>query len=213
MSWFTEQVRNGTIKTGVEYIKAVSNAYHQSDGFTANGDMVKIYTPKYKEVDPQYYEKYQSALEELREYESTPVEDLIKYVKGRRKAFEFSANDQILDLYKQSERYKKIIEEIEKWNPPTEMFEKTKQAALSELRDECEFNKKVSRDVEDALDALPDETADYYTDEIFKKLGELKDKAVKAFESWQEHLIEVKKHNLYVQQLDESLKEKTDGLD
>lgn len=204
-SWFTKQVKDGTIKTGVEYIKAVSNAYHQGDGFTADGNMVKIYTPKYKEVDQKYYEKYQAALEELREYENAPVEDLIKDVDERRAKFLLCTEQQRMDLIKDNKKYQKIYEEINIWNAPSEMFEKMKQSALSELKNEYEINKKTIEDLETELNNLPKTSNEYYTDEIFKKLGELKDKAVKAFERWQEHLIDVKKHNLYIQQLDESL--------
>ena len=204
-SWFTKQVKDGTIKTGAEYIKAVSNAYHQGDGFTADGNMVKIYTPKYKEVDQKYYEKYQAALEELREYENTPVEDLIKDVDERRAKFLLCTEQQRMDLIKDNKKYQKIYEEINIWNAPSEMFEKMKQSALSELKNEYEINKKAIEDLETELNNLPKTSNEYYTDEIFKKLGELKDKAVKAFERWQEHLIDVKKHNLYIQQLDESL--------
>lgn len=204
-SWFTKQVKDGTIKTGVEYIKAVSNAYHQGDGFIADGNMVKIYTPKYKEVDQKYYEKYQAALEELREYENAPVEDLIKDVDERRAKFLLCTEQQRMDLIKDNKKYQKIYEEINIWNSSSEMFEKMKQSALSELKNEYEINKKAIEDLETELNNLPKTSNEYYTDEIFKKLGELKDKAVKAFERWQEHLIDVKKHNLYIQQLDESL--------
>ena len=198
-------MKDGTIKTGAEYIKAVSNAYHQGDGFTADGNMVKIYTPKYKEVDQKYYEKYQAALEELREYENAPVEDLIKDVDERRAKFLLCTEQQRMDLIKDNKKYQKIYEEINIWNAPSEMFEKMKQSALSELKNEYEINKKAIEDLETELNNLPKTSNEYYSDEIFKKLGELKDKAVKAFERWQEHLIDVKKHNLYIQQLDESL--------
>lgn len=212
-TWFTEQVKDGTIKTGVEFIKAVSNAYHQGDGFTADGNMVKIYTPKYKEADPKYFEKYQAALEELREYENASVEDLIKDVNERRTKFLLCTEHQRMDLIEKNKKYQKIYEEINIWNSPSEMFEKMKQSALSELKNEYEMNKKAIEDFEIELNNLPKTTNEYYADEIFKKLGELKDKAVKAFERWQEHLIDVKKHNLYIQQLDESLQGESHELD
>ena len=182
MTDYTEQIENGNVTTGKDFLKLCTRA------FCVAMDMIEkplsVPTPTHFEPNPYYKEKYDKAVEVRNKY--------------RQMTFEEAKQDIIKD-----EKYKKVRDEIKEWIPPTPQYEALKNFALDQI--DLSMNTYLYNSLEKELN----KELDISDDAVWKYINNMNASCEKnvgeAYEQWQKDLKRTAEKNTWMRQFLESL--------
>lgn len=189
MTGYTAQIENGNITTGKDFLKLCTRAF--GIAMDMREKPLSVPTPTQFEPDPYYKQKYDKAVEVRKKI----IEKYNTEITQAKKS---------LENYKlEDEKYKKVRNEIVKWNPPTDEHKALKNFALEQI--DLSMNTYIynylERDLNKELDISDNAVWKYINDmnaSCEKNVGE-------AYEQWQEELKRTDEKNTWMQQFLESL--------
>ena len=189
MTGYTAQIENGNITTGKDFLKLCTRAF--GIAMDMREKPLSVPTPTQFEPDPYYKQKYDKAVEVRKKI----IEKYNTEITQAKKS---------LENYKlEDEKYKKVRNEIVKWNPPTDEHKALKNFALEQI--DLSMNTYIynylERDMNKELDISDNAVWKYINDmnaSCEKNVGE-------AYEQWQEELKRTDEKNTWMQQFLESL--------
>lgn len=201
MTEYTEQIKNGNITTAKDFLKLCTRAL----GFASKliDKPLSVPTPTHFEPNPYYKEEYDKAVEVRNKYRQMTFEEAKQDIIKKHNA-EITQTKKFLEKYKlEDEKYKKVRDDIVKWNPPTDKHKEIKNFALRQI--DLSMNTYIynylERDLNKELDISDNAVWKYINDmnaSCEKKVGE-------AYEQWQEELKRTDEKNTWMQQFLESL--------
>ena len=201
MTGYTEQIENGNVTTGKDFLKLCTRA------FGVAMDMIEkplsVPTPTHFEPNPYYKEKYDKAVEVRNKYRQMTFEEAKQDIIKKHNA-EITQTKKFLEKYKlEDEKYKKVRDEIKEWIPPTPQYEALKNFALDQidLSMNTYFYNSLEKELNKELDISDDAVWKYINNmnaSCEKNVGE-------AYEQWQKDLKRTAEKNTWMRQLLESL--------
>ena len=201
MTGYTEQIENGNVTTGKDFLKLCTRA------FGVAMDMIEkplsVPTPTHFEPNPYYKEKYDKAVEVRNKYRQMTFEEAKKDIIKKHNA-EITQTKKFLEKYKlEDEKYKKVRDEIKEWIPPTPQYEALKNFALDQI--DLSMNTYLYNSLEKELN----KELDISDDAVWKYINNMNASCEKnvgeAYEQWQKDLKRTAEKNTWMRQLLESL--------
>lgn len=201
MTGYTAQIENGNITTGKDFFKALYKGFRYCYGY--EGKPLSVPTPTQFEPDPYYKQKYDKAVEVRNKWKQMTFDEAKQKIIEKYNT-EITQAKKSLENYKlEDEKYKKVRNEIVKWNPPTDEHKALKNFALEQI--DLSMNTYIynylERDLNKELDISDNAVWKYINDmnaSCEKNVGE-------AYEQWQEELKRTDEKNTWMQQFLESL--------
>lgn len=201
MTGYTEQIENGNVTTGKDFLKLCTRA------FGVAMDMIEkplsVPTPTHFEPNPYYKEKYDKAVEVRNKYRQMTFEEAKQDIIKKHNA-EITQTKKFLEKYKlEDEKYKKVRDEIKEWIPPTPQYEALKNFALDQI--DLSMNTYLYNSLEKELN----KELDISDDAVWKYINNMNASCEKnvgeAYEQWQKDLKRTAEKNTWMRQLLESL--------
>lgn len=201
MTGYTEQIENGNVTTGKDFLKLCTRA------FVVAMDMIEkplsVPTPTHFEPNPYYKEKYDKAVEVRNKYRQMTFEEAKQDIIKKHNA-EITQTKKFLEKYKlEDEKYKKVRDEIKEWIPPTPQHEALKNFALDQI--DLSMNTYLYNSLEKELN----KELDISDDAVWKYINNMNASCEKnvgeAYEQWQKDLKRTAEKNTWMRQLLESL--------
>lgn len=202
---YTAYIEDGEITTGKEFLKLCTRAF--GIAIDLKDEPLSTPTPISFEPDSYYKDRYERALAELERTKNMTFEEAIiarksdfdRTVKSCRESLERNK------LY--NERYQKVKDEVEAWNPPTEEHVGLKEFAIAQINlsmlseDSMKtFNQCVDLEFDDSEEA----TRKYITEKVEYCQKEVD----RAYKYYQEELERTRSKNEWMTKFLESLEEK-----
>ena len=201
MTGYTEQIENGNVTTGKDFLKLCTRA------FGVAMDMIEkplsVPTPTHFEPNPYYKEKYDKAVEVRNKYRQMTFEEAKQDIIKKHNA-EITQTKKFLEKYNlEDEKYKKVRDEIKEWIPPTPQYEALKNFALDQI--DLSMNTYLYNSLEKELN----KELDISDDAVWKYINNMNASCEKnvgeAYEQWQKDLKRTAEKNTWMRQLLESL--------
>ena len=191
MTGYTAQIENGNITTGKDFLKLCTRAF--GIAMDMREKPLSVPTPTQFEPDPYYKQKYDKAVEVRNKWKQMTFDEAKQKIIEKYNT-EITQAKKSLENYKlEDEKYKKVRNEIVKWNPPTDEHKALKNFALEQIDLsmntyiynylERDLNKKLENDMNASCE---------------KNVGE-------AYEQWQKDLKITAEKNTWMRQFLESL--------
>lgn len=201
MTGYTEQIENGNITTGKDFLKICTRAFGVANSLIEKP--LSVPTPTHFEPNPYYKEEYDKAVEVRNKWKQMTFDEAKQKIIEKYNT-EITQAKKSLENYKlEDEKYKKVRNEIVKWNPPTDEHKALKNFALEQI--DLSMNTYIynylERDLNKELDISDNAVWKYINDmnaSCEKNVGE-------AYEQWQEELKRTDEKNTWMQQFLESL--------
>lgn len=184
MTGYTTQIENGNITTGKDFLKLCTRAF--GIAMDMREKPLSVPTPTQFEPDPYYKQKYDKAVEVRNKWKQMTFDEAKQKIIEKYNT-EITQAKKSLENYKlEDEKYKKVRNEIVKWNPPTDEHKALKNFALEQI--DLSMNTYIynylERDLNKELDISDNAVWKYINDmnaSCEKNVGE-------AYEQWQEEL-------------------------
>lgn len=201
MTGYTEQIENGNVTTGKDFLKLCTRA------FGVAMDMIEkplsVPTPTHFEPNPYYKEKYDKAVEVRNKYRQMTFEEAKQDIIKKHNA-EITQIKKFLEKYKlEDEKYKKVRDEIKEWIPPTPQHEALKNFALDQI--DLSMNTYLYNSLEKELNKELDISDDAVWKYINNTNASCEKNVGEAYEQWQKDLKRTAEKNTWMRQLLESL--------
>lgn len=201
MTGYTAQIENGKYHNRERFFKALYKGFRCCYGY--EGKPLSVPTPTQFEPDPYYKQKYDKAVEVRNKWKQMTFDEAKQKIIEKYNT-EITQAKKSLENYKlEDEKYKKVRNEIVKWNPPTDEHKALKNFALEQI--DLSMNTYIynylERDLNKELDISDNAVWKYINDmnaSCEKNVGE-------AYEQWQEELKRTDEKNTWMQQFLESL--------
>ena len=201
MTGYTAQIENGNITTGKDFLKLCTRAF--GIAMAMREKPLSVPTPSQFEPDSYYKQKYDKAVEVRDKWRQMTFDETKQEMIEKHNA-KITQAKKSLEKYKlEDEKYKKVRNEIVKWNPPTDEHKALKNYALEQI--DLSMNtglyKYLEIDLNKKLDISDDAVWKYINDmnaSCEKNVGE-------AYEQWQEDLKRTAEKNTWMRQFLESL--------
>lgn len=201
MTGYTEQIENGNVTTGKDFLKLCTRA------FGVAMDMMEkpltVPTPTQFEPNPYYKQKYDKAVEVRDKWRQMTFDEAKQEMIEKHNA-EITQIKKFLEKYKlEDEKYKKVRDEIKEWIPPTPQHEALKNFALDQI--DLSMNTYLYNSLEKELN----KELDISDDTVWKYINNMNASCEKnvgeAYEQWQKDLKRTAEKNTWMRQLLESL--------
>ncbi len=184
MTGYTAQIENGNITTGKDFLKLCTRAF--GIAMDMREKPLSVPTPTQFEPDSYYKQKYDKAVEVRNKWKQMTFDEAKQKIIEKYNT-EITQAKKSLENYKlEDEKYKKVRNEIVKWNPPTDEHKALKNFALEQI--DLSMNTYIynylERDLNKELDISDNAVWKYINDmnaSCEKNVGE-------AYEQWQEEL-------------------------
>lgn len=131
MTGYTAQIENGNITTGKDFLKLCTRAF--GIAMDMREKPLSVPTPTQFEPDPYYKQKYDKAVEVRNKWKQMTFDEAKQKIIEKYNT-EITQAKKSLENYKlEDEKYKKVRNEIVKWNPPTDEHKALKNFALEQI--------------------------------------------------------------------------------
>lgn len=131
MTGYTEQIENGNITTGKDFLKICTRAFGVANSLIEKP--LSVPTPTHFEPNPYYKEEYDKAVEVRNKCRQMTFDEAKQEMIEKHNA-EITQAKKSLEKYKlEDEKYKKVRDEIKEWIPPTPQHEALKKFALEQI--------------------------------------------------------------------------------
>ena len=201
MTGYTEQIENGNITTGKDFLKICTRAFGVANSLIEKP--LSVPTPTHFEPNPYYKEEYDKAVEVCNKYRQMTFEEAKQDIIKKHNA-EITQIKKFLEKYKlEDEKYKKVRDEIKEWIPPTPQHKALKNFALDQI--DLSMNTYLYNSLEKELN----KELDISDDAVWKYINNMNASCEKnvgeAYEQWQKDLKRTAEKNTWMRQLLESL--------
>lgn len=201
MTGYTEQIENGNITTGKDFLKICTRAFGVANSLIEKP--LSVPTPTHFEPNPYYKEEYDKAVEVRNKYRQMTFEEAKQDIIKKHNA-EITQIKKFLEKYKlEDEKYKKVRDEIKEWIPPTPQHKSLKNFALDQI--DLSMNTYLYNSLEKELN----KELDISDDAVWKYINNMNASCEKnvgeAYEQWQKDLKRTAEKNTWMRQLLESL--------
>lgn len=128
---YTVYIKNEDITTGKEFLKLCTRNF--GIAIDIRDESLSVPTPTHFEPHSYYKKAYDKAVEVRNKYRK------MTFDKAKQKMIEnyneriASSKEYLKDCKSEDEKYKKVRDEVAKWNPPTSEHEGLKKFALEQI--------------------------------------------------------------------------------
>lgn len=129
---YTVGIDSGKIKTGKEFLMLCARAFGACVEIRDEPLLVQI--PERFESTDCYTELIARSRNKIAELQSLSKNEIRERMDKSRRNIEQSYLERIEAARKTKEKYANILEEVERWNPPTPKHEELKRFALNQIR-------------------------------------------------------------------------------
>lgn len=166
-TYFTEPVGYGEITTVKEFLLRCTRGMDIAQGTRDDtDDPLDEPIPMVFESSPYWKERYDKLIKERARYELFNLDEWREKMKSDWEERVSRLKLILADMQKENQRYKKMLVEVRKWNPPTDEHQDLKKFALSQLHDSI----------------IPQKELDFYEKEI-NSVPDFSDSGVGAFKT------------------------------
>lgn len=195
---YTNQIQDGKINNGNEFLILCARAF----GATIEMRDESLSTPIYEfKPDDYHLNAMKDSIKKLEKYKSMKIEEVQNEIDENYKEKIIETNKNIEKHNFLKEKYNKILNEIEEWNPPTNEHINLKKFAIEQIKKSIEFDCDTEY-YEDILKSKKEKPQQWLLNKIEQAI---KDIAYHQ-ERYAEEVKRVNKRNKWVNDLRNSLK-------
>lgn len=198
---YTAYIENGDITTGKDFLKLCTRNF--GIAIDMRDESLSVPTQTHFEPNSYYKKEYDKAVEVCNKYRHMTFDEVKQEMIKSYNDRIASAKKCLEDYKSEDEKYKKIRDEIVKWNPPTDEHDGLKKFALEQI--DISMNTSYYKYLEDDLNKeldISDKAVYTYMNDI----NESYEKDVEmVYRRWQEELKRTAEKNLWMQQFIDSL--------
>lgn len=199
---YTAYIEDGKITTGKEFLKLCTRAF--GIAIDLKDAPLSVPTPAHFKSDTYYKERYDKALEELNKANNLTFEEAKIQMKN---AYEERISDYKRYTEREiamNEKYAKVRNEVETWNPPTEDHQGLKRFALEQI-DMCVTKQKCIDEYLEKSKEVFDDSDEAVEKYISYNIRYCKEELDRAYKSWKEELERTEKKNIWMKKFLESI--------
>ena len=198
---YTVYIKNGDITTGKEFLKLCTRNF--GIAIDIRDESLSVPTPTHFEPHSYYKKAYDKAVEVRNKYRKMTFDETKQKMIENYNERIASSKEYLKDYKLEDEKYKKVRDEVVKWNPPTSEHEGLKKFALEQI--DMSMNTSYCKYLEDDINRqldVSDEAVFAYMNDI----NEQYEKNVeRTYRQWQEDLKRTDEKNMWMQQFLDSL--------
>lgn len=128
---YTYFIENGDITTGKEFLKLIIRAFGCCAGQRDDPLNAPLIT-EYKS-DSYYKEQYEKSVKRLNEFKAKSIDEIEQELESERINTMNRNKERMHKQQSLREKYLKVREEVEKWNPPSSEHNGIKEFALEQI--------------------------------------------------------------------------------
>lgn len=198
---YTVYIKNRDITTGKEFLKLCTRNF--GIAVDIRDESLSVPTPTHFEPNSYYKKAYDKAVEVRNKYRKMTFDEAKqKMIENYNERIAFS-KEYLKDCKSEDEKYKKVRDEVAKWNPPTSEHEGLKKFALEQI--DMSMNTSYCKYLEDDINRQ----LDVSDEAVFAYMNEINEQCEKdverAYRRWQEDLKRADEKNMWMQQFLDSL--------
>lgn len=198
---YTVYIKNRDITTGKEFLKLCTRNF--GIAIDIRDESLSVPTPTHFEPNSYYKKAYDKAVEVRNKYRKMTFDEAKqKMIENYNERIAFS-KEYLKDCKSEDEKYKKVRDEVAKWNPPTSEHEGLKKFALEQI--DMSMNTSYCKYLEDDINRQ----LDVSDEAVFAYMNEINEQCEKdverAYRRWQEDLKRADEKNMWMQQFLDSL--------
>lgn len=133
---YTEGIESGKITTGKEFLMLCARAFRAC--MEMRDEPLSVQIPERFESVDRYTELIAISRSEIAELQSLSKKEIRERMDRSRRNIEQSYLERIESARKTKEKYANVLEDVERWNPPTQEHDNLKKFALEQIRISCE---------------------------------------------------------------------------
>lgn len=198
---YTVYIKNRDITTGKEFLKLCTRNF--GIAIDIRDESLSVPTPTHFEPNSYYKKAYDKAVEVRNKYRKMTFDEAKQKMIENYNERIASSKEYLKDCKSEDEKYKKVRDEVAKWNPPTSEHEGLKKFALEQI--DMSMNTSYCKYLEDDINRQ----LDVSDEAVFAYMNEINEQCEKdverAYRRWQEDLKRADEKNMWMQQFLDSL--------
>ena len=198
---YTVYIKNRDITIGKEFLKLCTRNF--GIAIDIRDESLSVPTPTHFEPNSYYKEAYDKAVEVRNKYRKMTFDEAKQKMIENYNERIASSKEYLKDCKSEDEKYKKVRDEVAKWNPPTSEHEGLKNFALEQI--DMSMNTSYCKYLEDDINRQ----LDVSDEAVFAYMNEINEQCEKdverAYRRWQEDLKRADEKNMWMQQFLDSL--------
>lgn len=198
---YTVYIKNRDITTGKEFLKLCTRNF--GIAIDIRDESLSVPTPTHFEPNSYYKKAYDKAVEVRNKYRKMTFDEAKQKMIENYNERIASSKKYLKDCKSEDEKYKKVRDEVAKWNPPTSEHEGLKKFALEQI--DMSMNTSYCKYLEDDINRQ----LDVSDEAVFAYMNEINEQCEKdverAYRRWQEDLKRADEKNIWMQQFLDSL--------